>query len=483
MSAAYAGSIMKASFLALLPVTTAIQAAKPVEIGSQRELFVDHHLIERLEGARLALHRPQPREIVFKFDQPWEGIYSGYETILKDGDKFRFYYRGMPEAKHDFDTEVTCVSESTDGIHWTRPKLGVYEVRGTKANNVVLARSRGCHNLAPFIDTNPACPPDQRYKAMGGTGAPGLLGFTSADGLRWRQVQEKPVITKGAFDSQNNAFWSVSENQYVCYFRVFRDGKRWIARATSKDFTNWSDPVDLELGNKPREHLYTNQFDPYLRAPQIYLGLPTRFLPGRRVVTAEEARRIKTPTEWDYVSDCTDIQLTAARGGTNFSRIFLEAFIRPGADLRNWTSRSSYAARGIVQTGDRELSLYVKHQGGYQSIHLKRYTIRPDGFISVNAPYQGGELVTRPLTFHGSKLSLNMATSAAGGLWVEIQSPDGKPIDGFALNDCSEIIGDRLAHQVRWKPGANLGALRGKPVRLRFRLKDADLYSFQFTGS
>ena len=210
--------------LLLLAALTPSRAAEPIDIGSRRELFVDELLIESMDGARLRLNQPQPRELVFKFDQPWEGLYCGYETVLKDGDTFRFYYRGMPEAKHDFDTEVTCVAESKDGIHWTRPKLGIYEVRGTRENNVVLARSRGCHNLAPFIDANPDCPPEQRYKALGGTGSPGLLGFVSPDGLHWKQIQTEPVITKGAFDSQNNAFWSLSENCYVCYFRVFRDG-------------------------------------------------------------------------------------------------------------------------------------------------------------------------------------------------------------------------------------------------------------------
>ena len=138
--------------------TTALVAENSIDVGSRRELFVDHHLIDRLDGARLVLHRPTPREIVLKFNEPWEGLYSGYETVLKDGDTFRFYYRGMPEAKHDMDTEVTCIAESKDGVHWTKPKLGIYEVRGTKESNVVLARNRGCHNLAPFVDCNPRLP-------------------------------------------------------------------------------------------------------------------------------------------------------------------------------------------------------------------------------------------------------------------------------------------------------------------------------------
>lgn len=473
---------LSAAILLLTATHTTVCAAEDevVDIGNRRTLFVDDHVIGELDGARLSLHSPQPQEIVLRFDQPWEGLYCGYETILKDGDVYRLYYRGLPVAKHALDTEVTCVAESSDGVHWTRPSLGLYEVQGTKDNNVVLARSRGCHNLAPFIDTNPNAKPAERYKALGGTGSPGLLAFVSADGLRWKQVQDEPVITKGAFDSQNNAFWSESEGQYVCYFRVFRDGKRWIARTTSSDFIHWSEPVDLELDGKPREHLYTNQIDPYARAPHVYLGLPTRFFPGRRVVTEDEARAIGTPTEWDYANDCTDILLTSSRGGDSFKRTFLEAFIRPGLDLKNWTSRANYAARGIVPTGDDELSLYVKHNSGYPTSHIRRYTIRPDGFVSVYAPYSGGTLVTKPLTFSGKNLTINFSTSAGGGLRVGIETPDGKPIDGFAVDDCPEIIGDRIEHTVRWEKGADVGQLQGRAVRLRFELKDADLYSMQF---
>lgn len=451
-----------------------------IDVGGRRELFVDRYLIDRLEGARLKLHAPQPREIVLKFDRPWEGIYSGYETILKTGDGFRLYYRGLPVARHARETEVTCIAESRDGIHWTKPELGLFEVHGTRENNVILARHRGCHNFAPFIDVNPQARPDRKFKALGGTGAPGLIAFVSPDGIRWKELQEEPVITKGAFDSQNNAFYSESEGQYVCYFRVFREGKRWIARTTSDDFRRWSEPVDLELDGKPREHLYTNQIAPYVRAPHIYLGTPTRFFPGRRVVTEEEVRQLGTPEDWGYASDCTDILLVSTRGGTDFKRTFLEAFVRPGRDLQNWTSRANYAARGIVETAPGELSLYVKHHAGYPSAHIRRYTIRPDGFVSVNGPYSGGQMITRPLTFSGSRLAINFSTSAGGSVRVEICTPDDRPVPGFALADCPEIIGDRLERTVAWRDGPDVGSLAGQPVRLRFVLKDADLFSIRF---
>ena len=88
-----------ATWFAVFIATATMQAAEPIDIGSRRELFVDHHLIGSLSGVRLVLHRPEPREIVFRFDQPWEGLYSGYETVLKDGETYRFYYRGMPAGE------------------------------------------------------------------------------------------------------------------------------------------------------------------------------------------------------------------------------------------------------------------------------------------------------------------------------------------------------------------------------------------------
>ena len=111
---------------------------------------------------------------------------------------------------------------------------------------------------------------------------------------------------------------------------------------------------------------------------------------------------------------------------------------------------------------------------------MRRYTLRIDGFVSVQAPLAGGEFTTKPLVFQGSKLVINFATSAAGSVQVEIQDQDGKPLEGFTLADCPETFGDSLRREVSWKAGSNVGKLAGKPVRLRFVLKDADLYSIQF---
>jgi hypothetical protein len=75
-----------------------------------------------------------------------------------------------------------------------------------------------------------------------------------------------------------------------------------------------------------------------------------------------------------------------------------------------------------------------------------------------------------------------MATSAAGSIRVELQSAGGKPIEGFSLSDCVEVIGDELARTVSWAGGTDVSRFAGQPVRLRFVLVDADLYALQFTA-
>ncbi|HWB95706.1 MAG TPA: hypothetical protein VG672_03365 [Bryobacteraceae bacterium] len=462
-------------------------AQETVEIGSRRELFVDRYLIDRLEHAELRLGQPVDQGPVMKLDRPWEGAFSGYFTVLHDGPLYRMYYRGIPAAGADGGAnEVTCYAESRDGSRWTKPDLGFFEVHGTRANNVILAgMAPFSHNFCPLLDTRPGVPEAERYKAVAGTSRSGLVAFVSADGLRWRKLREEPIIPyvkSLGFDSQNLAFWSEAERQYVCYMRSFKriggQNYRWVSRSTSPDFVHWSTPVEMSYGDAPPEHLYTNQTSPYLRAPHLYISICARFEPGRQVLSAEQARAVHVDP--GYFKDCSDSVLVTSRGGNRYDRAFLEGFLRPGTGLENWVSRSNYPALNVVETRPDELSLYVSKNYGQPTAYLRRYSLRLDGFASLHAGYRGGEAVTRPLRFTGSRLELNYATSAAGGVRVEIQDAEGKPLPGYSLADTVETIGDELARDVSWKQGAGVSALAGKTVRLRFVLKDADLYSFRF---
>ena len=113
---------------------------EPINIGNQRELWVDDHLIADTDGITLQLHQPQAKEVILVTDQPWEGNTCAYYTIFQDVDRYRMYYRGShwdEKAKQATHPEVVCYAESKDGIHWQKPELGICEFNGSKANNII----------------------------------------------------------------------------------------------------------------------------------------------------------------------------------------------------------------------------------------------------------------------------------------------------------------------------------------------------------
>ena len=457
---------------------------KPVDIGSRRELFVDDLLIGKLAGTKLKMHQPH------KLRRMPPRPFGHYATVLQEGGKLRLYFRGdkVPGAHWRngwgkyHEGEVTLYAESRDGgVHWVEPRLGIFKTPEFPKGNVVMDMGPDTflvtHNFTPFIDTNPNTPADARYKALGGGRYPaenwggwktpderaklrarygpgGLKAFASADGLRWRLLQKQPVIAEdqGSFDSQNGAFWSAAEQRYVCYFRWFDQGRRAIRRATSKDFLNWSKPVNMQA-NEPGEHLYTSVTQPYFRAPHIYVALPTRF----------QARK----------GAITDIVFMATRPGSDrYHRHFKEAFIRPGLGAAGWGNRANYITLNVVPTSPTEMSLFM--YGGGQ------YKLRLDGFISIHAGHEPGEFVTKPLQFTGRQLELNYSTAGAGKIRVELQDGNGRPIPGYALADCDPIQGDAISGIVTWKNKPDVQPLSGKPIRIRFVMNEADIYSLKF---
>ena len=435
---------------------------EPIKLGSRRELFIDRFLIAEMTGVELRLHEPK---LAPATSEPADNL--EYGTVIKDGDVFRLYTRDGRGAKFDGDSsEVTRYCESRDGLHWTRPKLGLHAVEGSAENNVILHEKSVCHNFSPFLDTRPGVPAEERFKALAGTilrnPGGGLIAFASGDGVHWRKMSEKPVLTRGAFDSQNVSFWSESEGKYVAYLRTFTagvstatewrlDGLRSVSRSTSEDFLHWSEPKPLNP-NFPGEHIYTTLTHPYYRAPHIYIALPTRFHPER--------------------GSSTDIMFMTARGDVPYDRTFREAFIRPGLDPARWGNRSNYAALNVVPTGPDEMSIYTTP--------FRRFTLRTDGFASVHGGADSGELLTKTFTFDGVELALNFSTSAGGSVKVEVQDPDGKPIRGFALADQLPLVGDSTDRAVVWKNNPSLGSLAGQSVRLRFVLQEADVFALQF---
>lgn len=491
-------------------MTTQESAHEPVDVGSRLELMVDEYLIDSMtDGARLQLHQPVRREIVFETDAPWEGNACGYQSIVSDEGRHRIYYHGghyrhsgEPAQAREEHPWCLCFIESDDGLRWRRPELGLFEFNGSKANNIVLMPEavkevHGCPaHTAVFKDENPNCPADERYKiVMRGRGkeSHGLYLLKSGDGIHFSLMSKEPAITRGAFDSQNLMFWDTVREEYREYHRDFRDGMRDIMTAVSPDPLHFPEPKWLSYPGAPDEQLYINQIMPYPRAPHIFVGFPARYLEREwseplHAVPGLEERLARARSHQRYGATITDALFMASRDGLHFKR-WPEAFIRPGPRQReSWVYGDNYMYWGLIETPSAtedappELSLYAA-DGYWEGVSnsTRRYTLRQDGFVSVNAPLSGGEFVTKPLVFEGGNLTLNLETSGAGGVQVELQGEDGSPIAGYALADCPAIFCDSLRRVVRWnKAGGDVRPLSGKPVRLRFVLRDADLYAFQF---
>ena len=451
----------------------------PEAIGSNLQLFMDDHWISTSDGARRRLHPAVKRNAAILPENPWEMGYVGGMSTVKDGNIYKAWYTCDDASIFDNPKiswfRKTAYAESLDGITWVKPHVGLHEFEGSKDNNLVWMGPSGV--LGVFLDTNPDAKEEERFKAVGiryeGKEMV-VVALGSHDGKDWRVMQD-PILTEGPFDTMNIPFWDEVRGEYVIYTRAvagegsFIGGVRWIRRTTSKDFCNWTGFEAITAGDTPFEHLYTSACVPYERAPGTYLMFPSRYVPER------------TPDpDWYGGKGVSDIVFMSSRDGINFDRSFMEAFVRPGPDKSNWHERAIYMERGIHQTSPTEISLYGMEGLRTRSVNVRRYTVRTDGFVSVNAGASGGEFTTHTMTFTEGSLELNFSTSAVGSVRVEIQDADGVALPKFAMADCPDHFGDDIEGGVSWHGGGDLSGLAGKPIRLRFALKDADLYAFRF---
>ena len=475
-------------------------------INSRRELMLDDFLFKSIKGLEFRQHTIRDREPVLDLDADWEGrkffgiSACGYPVVFQDGDLFRMYYvsyYGLRLDPPDPEQQFTCYAESRDGIHWKRVQLDTHEFQGNKRNNILLAGNTS-HNFAPFIDTRPGVPADQKYKAVAGNGK--AYVFASSDGLHWRKLKEEPILNgeeaafdkygairwgfnpgkeRAILDSLNVAYWDQQRQRYVLNFRAYlpclsKDGARQeketrsVMRCTSKDFLNWENIEPIGYGEPRRSEvhsLYTSNAKPYYRAPHLVLGFPLR-----------------TANRRPFAGGSFGMSETAfmvSRDTKNY-KLFDEALMRPGRDRKNWTKHGNLTAWGFLQTSADELSFYYLQHDHQTDTHLRRGVLRIDGFRSLHASrYPGGVAITKPLTFAGNCLEINVATGAGGGVRVSILDADSmNPIKPFA--ESAEFYGDAIGHVVSFGGHQDVSSLARRRVRLKIAMYGADLYSIRF---
>ncbi len=474
-----------------------------ISIGNRREVFWDDALVDNPNTtATLRMHTPQPREVVLKHDAPWEGDGCDFHCIVKDEGLYRLYYLAwemMPVAPRTR-TIVVAYAESTDGLHWVKPNLGLCEFAGSTQNNIILDEaSLKFDNFFVFKDSNPACPTDEVYKGVGvDVRDDWLWCFTSADGIRFKKAWR--MTNQGKFDTLNVALWDPKAGRYRCYIRDFHttsgedfapgaahlaSGIRDIRWMESADFKTWTPPVQLDFGNAEDYPLYTNVIQPYYRAEHIFIGFPSRYVerkawtPNFDQLPGVERRKTRTKRNPRYGLTLTDCVFMSSRDGKRWKR-WDEAFMTPGPEREyNWVYGDCFATVGMIETPSAlphapdELSLYTfDNHWAMKPAELRRYTLRIDGFASYHATYKPCQLALKPFRFEGHELSINFATSAAGYIKIALQG------GGRTIHSC-ELFGDSLDRRVPFEDG-EVASFAGIPVTMTITMSDADIYSFQF---
>lgn len=472
----------------------------PIKIGHNRELLWDDYLVNTSKtNASLKQHHPQCRDLLMTFDKPWEGDGSHLIAVTFEDGVYRMYYQAWqmldPEVKvHTVNRVSICFIESVDGIHWERPNLNVVDFEGTTNNNIITHNQNRDFSFSyVFLDNNPNCPVQERYKAtvVKKTSPRQLWMFTSSDGISFKQGWM--ITEKGYFDSQNIVLWSDAHQKYFCFLRDFhdypadgipQDGLRDIRVCTSFNGKEWTDPVHLDFLGSEDIALYTNAVFCYPRAKQVMIGIPNRYVERKtwsenfEQMPGAKERKKRMGIEARFGLTITDCVLMTSRDGLRWNRQD-EAWITPGIERdRNWVYGDCYMVPYALQTKSSligapdELSFYCKEgHWMHKPATMRRYSIRMDGLFSYHADRSDCSLVTKPILYEGGQLHLNFATSAIGYIYVSVT--DGKT----TLRSC-ELFGDTLDRAVPFD--GDLEVFAGKEITLEFTMSDADLYSLCF---
>ncbi|OHB79533.1 MAG: hypothetical protein A2W31_07195 [Planctomycetes bacterium RBG_16_64_10] len=438
----------------------------PLVVGAARQLFVDDAVIESTDRLDRTFHSAtkHPQNPLVRPERTWEtgGTWFVPFDVLRDRPDggLRLWYGCYRKSANKL--TFSCVADSTDGVHWTRPALGLFDFEGSKANNIIW-QGRG---VKPNFD--PRDPdPSQRYKAM--TRVDGFTPMFSPDGLRWT-IASAPAIEQ-AYDA-STFHWDPVGQKWLASCKMFRDGQRARGYAESLDYVNWSDTylmLRADDRDHPQDELYAMRI---VRYESVYVGL------------------LKV---YHVSTDQCDIQLAFSRNAKCWERPFRTPFLANSPQHGACDYGNLDEAGAPIRSGDQLWFYY----GGRSNLHnqppeetngsLCLATLRLDGFVSLDAGPEEGVLLTKPLLLKGASLFLN-ADAQNGAIRVEIADAGdtgdptrAAPIAPCTKANCVPVTTDRVQHAVTWANTPTLQTLRAKPVRLRFFLRNAKIYSF-WTG-
>ncbi len=443
-----------------------IRPAAPMPLAPGPHLFLDEFLITRSSNVTRRVQMPVrdaaiPNPLVTGKE---DGCFQPYLTVLRDPQtgRFRMWY-GARTANFDTSRSHLGYLESTNGIHWVRPHR-------------VLTDPAPIQFGVSVVDEGPACPnPAQRFKYGWYLGS-GLRVASSSDGLNWTALSPDVVLPHN--HDINSLFWDPFLKRYVatvsCYVRgpTWTGERRVTQQSTSTNLLQW-DPPCFVLTPDDRLDGGQTQFyamDGYLRRGDLLIGM---------VKVLRDDLKADSPPDPPDAYGIGYTTLAWSRDGRHWVRD-REVFFDRAAPAKAWDHAHAWIDEQ-VPVGD-EVWLYY---GGYQRGHkVNRFEERQiglvkmkrDRYVAREAGPSGGSIKTPLVILDANAMTLN-ADSRDGEVRVQVLSPEGRPLPGFAVRDCAAIRADVLAAPVRW--ARPLAEVAGRPVQLEFFLENARLFGFE----
>lgn len=470
-----------------------------MESSNQPQLFLDDSLIADMKNLKRDVKHPvkSPANPLLVKDFPWEKRYIGYCSVLYDEEfgHFRCWHMGSEHGKAKPEYYV-CYAESKDGYEWNKPMVGEGTYASHTPHNIVIPGGHGaCVMKTPW---DPA--PKRLYKAAGGD-----VYAVSPDGINWQVSDWKPSAGKN--DTCTSFVWWKGE--YLAYVRYQVEDPDWpgvmrgVGLCVSKDFNTWT-PKELILTTDEQDGYPWVQ--PHALCATVYGDQLIGLLPVMSIIQ-EEGNNIMGEM---------DVQLVTSHDGRKWHRVADRAVFWPQDksepmarrpwDLRFHPGSNMFVKDDVVylyynaskiRWGEgswRKGRLRFGGVGGSPSKEVledKRpqiyaiglATLPADRFVSLrpNNWEAEGILETKPLTLPGGNLTVN-AELGVGELQVELLDESGKVIPGFSGKESHLTPRDNLRFRVEWSAGETpfSEALAGRPVSIRFILRNGDLYAFQF---
>ena len=476
------------------PAATASPATELALAGSSqgpwRRLFLDGAVVEKSEGLSREFHAAQkhPGNPVIQRDRPWEGIAAitgpyVYGTVFWEGDKLRMWYQTLTRGNH------VGYAESNDGIHWTKPDLGIIEFNGSKSNNLVVsayqpeaAGGGHCHN--PSVILRPNEPdPQKRYALYGFDGQCGhpRVAF-SPNGLHWQYSPDTAKQPLFASSDVVNFFYDPYQARVAATWKTRNRRGRAVGIAWSADGLTWTKPFDGPIFtaddlDPDATQIYGMPVFPY---QGLYVGQP--WIYNARYFRFGEYSVEKLHEAQEDSPRTMDVQLAWSWDLVNWTRPSVRREFIPRGEKGMWDSGMIVTALAPVVIGD-ELCYYY---GGCDGVHdqprvqaaIGLATLRLDGFCSMRAGEAEGWLITRREPFHEPTVAINARTTGRGFVTAEILDRHNRVVPGYSRVDCQSFTGDSVRHVLTWKAGPFAAAQTQSDYKLRFWLKSADLYSY-----